>query len=138
VAPVKQAAASVAARPSSTESADYAAAMELYRGAHYLEAAEGFRRFAAQHRDSGLLEDATFLEAVALTKAGHVDAGAVAAWRHVTAFPSSFHKKDASLLVARAARDRGDCIEARRSLEPWLGSNPDAAIREALGACAEP
>jgi TolA-binding protein len=137
-APVVQATAPVAVRQTSTESQDYATAMDLYRGAHYLEAAESFRRFAAQHRDSGLLEDASFLEAVSLTKAGHVDAGAVAAWRHVTAFPSSFHKKEASLLVARAARDRGDCVEARRSLAPWLGSNPDAAIREALGACAEP
>jgi hypothetical protein len=138
VTPTRQAPPPAAVSRPNTESADYGAAMDLYRGAQYLEAAEAFSRFAAHHRDSGLLEDATFLEALALTKAGRVDAGAAAAWRHIAAYPSSFHKKEASVLVARAARDRGDCEEARRTLMPWLGSDPDATIREALGSCAQP
>ncbi len=121
-----------------TESADYEGAMGLYRSARYAEAAEAFRRFAAQHRNSGLTEDATFLEALSLTRAGQVDAGAMAASRHLAAFPNSFHMKDASILVARAARERGDCQQARRFLAPWLGSDADATIRDALGACAQP
>jgi len=129
--------APAAVRPN-TESADYEAAMKLYRGSRYTEASEAFRQFAVRHRDSGLTEDATFLEALSLTKAGQVDLGSVAAWRHLAEFPSSFHKKEASVLVARAARDRGDCKEARQVLAPWLGSGGDATIREALGACAEP
>jgi hypothetical protein len=128
----------LAVRRADTESDDYSAAMDLYRSAHYVEAAEAFNHFATQHRDSRLLEDSTFLEALSLTKAGRVDAGAMAAWRHVAAYPSSFHRKEASVLVARAARDRGDCVEARRALAPWLGSDADAVIREALGSCAEP
>jgi hypothetical protein len=126
-----------AATPPDTESADYEGAMALYRGAHYGEAAEAFRQFAAQHRSSGLMEDATFLEALSLTRDGHADSGSVAAWRHLAEFPNSFHKKEASVLVARAARDRGDCKEARRFLAPWLDSDADATIREAMGVCAE-
>jgi hypothetical protein len=120
------------------ESEDYKAAMDLYRGAHYAEAAEAFRRFASEHRSSGLMEDATFLEALSLTRSGRVDAGSVVATRHLAEFPNSFHRKEASLLVARAARDRGECREARQSLAPWLSSDADATIPEALGACAEP
>jgi hypothetical protein len=120
------------------ESEDYKAAMDLYRGAQYAEAAEAFRRFATEHRSSGLMEDATFLEALSLTRSGRIDAGSVVASRHLAEFPNSFHRKEASFLVARAARDRGDCREARRSLAPWLGSDADATISEALGACAEP
>jgi TolA-binding protein len=127
----------VSPRPN-TESADYEAVMKLYRGGRHEEAAAAFRQFAMRHRDSELKEDATFLEALSLTKAGHVDLGAVAAWRHLAEFPSSFHKKEASILVARAARDRGDCEEARRSLAPWLAAGGDLTIREALGACLEP
>ncbi len=144
-APAAAPSASVARNPSApavsraaTETGDDQAAMDLYRGGHYGEAAERFRQFAAQHRSSALREDATFLEALTLTKAGHVDAGSVAAWRHLGEFPSSFHKKEASLLLARAARDRGDCLEARRALGPWLSSDADATIREALGACGGP
>jgi hypothetical protein len=129
---------SVTASSLNTEAADYERAMADYRTASYAEAAEGFRRFAAQHRDSGLLEDATFLEALSLTKAGHADAGSVAASRHLAEFPNSFHRREASLLVARTARDRGDCGEARRALSPWFGSNADTTIREALGECAQP
>jgi hypothetical protein len=128
----------VAPRRPNTESADYEAVMKLYRGARYAEAAAGFRQFAMRHRDSDLAEDATFLEALSLTKAGQVDVGSVAAWRHLAEFPNSFHKKEASVLVARAARDRGDCEAARRSLAPWLASGGDSTIREALGACFEP
>ena len=127
----------VPARPN-TESADYEAVMKLYRGARYEEAAVAFRQFGVRHRDSDLAEDATFLEALSLTKAGQIDRGSVAAWRHLAEFPNSFHKKEASVLVARAARDRGDCEEARRSLAPWLASVGDPTIREALGACVAP
>jgi ferric-dicitrate binding protein FerR (iron transport regulator) len=124
--------------PSDDGSADYEGAMSLYSGARFAEAAEAFRRFEAQHRSSAFLEDASFLEALSLTKAGHVDAGAVAASRHLAEFPRSFHAKEASILVARAARDRGECDVARRSIAPWQAGTADTTIGDALGACAAP
>jgi hypothetical protein len=124
--------------PNDDGGADYEAAMKLYRSARFAEAAEGFRQFEAQHHSSVFLEDATFLEALSLTKAGHADAGAVVASRHLAEFPRSFHAKEASVLVARAARDRGECELARRSLAPWQGANTDSTIRDALGVCAAP
>jgi TolA-binding protein len=119
------------------ESRDYEAAMNLYRAGRYSEAADGFHRFAERYRDSAFLEDTTFLEALSLTKAGHADAGAVAAARHLAEFPRSFHVKEASVLVARAARDRGECDEARRAVASWHALD-DVTIREALGTCLEP
>jgi TolA-binding protein len=112
--------------------------MRIYRDARYSEAAEGFRQFEAKHRDSSFLDDATFLEALSLTRAGHGDAGAVVAARHLKEFPRSFHAKEAAILVARAARDRGDCESARQSVAPWPSTEDDSTIREALGACVAP
>jgi hypothetical protein len=119
-------------------SAAYEAAMKLYLSAHFAEAAEAFRQFEVRYRHSSFLEDATFLEALSLTKAGHADAGALVASRHLAEFPRSFHAKEASVLVARAARDRGDCEVARASLAPWRNADADSTSREALGACAAP
>jgi len=124
----------IASANPSDEGTDYEAAMGLYREGRYGDAAEAFRLFSTKHRDSAFLEDTTFLEALALTRAGHADAGSVAAARHLSEFPRSFHAKEAAVLVARAARDRGDCDEARRAVAPWPIAE-DATIRDAVGAC---
>jgi hypothetical protein len=81
-------------------------------------------------------EDASFLEAVALARAGRTDAAGFAAERHLESFPRSFRRKEASLLVARAASRRGDCERARAVLAPWSASGNDSEIHESLRACA--
>jgi TolA-binding protein len=111
--------------------------MALYRAGRFLAAAEAFHHFAGEHPASGLVDDSTFLEAVCLASAGRQDAAGLAAERHILRFPASFHRKDAAILVARAARARGDCDAARQALAPWLGS-PDPAVQQALGSCAPP
>lgn len=115
----------------------YAEAIELYQGAHYSEAAEAFAHFASKHPTSSLDDDALFLEALSLASVGRLDAAALVAGEHVQRFPASFHKKDAAILVARAARDRGDCREARRALATWWAANPeDGAVKAAIGSCS--
>ena len=71
-------------------------------------------------------------------RAGRGDAAAVVAERHLASFPKSFHRKQAAILVARAAGARGDCDKARTVLQPWLGGAADADATAALGTCASP
>lgn len=105
----------------------YSRAVELFEARRYPEAAIAFRDFMSEHPSSDLGEDATFLEGAALARAGRLDAAALVAEQHLHKFPHSFHRKDASILVARAARDRGDCALAARILEPWVtASDPEA------------
>jgi TolA-binding protein len=113
---------------------DYEAATGLYRSGRFGQAAEAFDRFVIAHPDAGTIDDALFLQSAALARAGRADAAAVVAQHQIERFPDSFHHKDASILVARAARDRGDCEAARRALAPWLGKSDADSLRE-LGGC---
>ncbi|WP_146646407.1 FecR domain-containing protein [Labilithrix luteola] len=119
-----------------TTSAEYRHAMDLYGAGDYESAAREFHAFAARHPSSPESEDAAFLEAVALTRGARADAAAVVAERFLSRYPTSFHAKDAAIIVARAARVRGDCAKAREALTRWPASSSD--VRSALGSCAEP
>jgi hypothetical protein len=114
----------------------YTAAMQRLRGAHYEEAAAAFHAFVAAWPRSSQAEDASFLEAVALARAGRPDAAGLAAERHLATFPASFHRKEAAILEARAAALRGECDSGRTVLGPWLGPNPDADAVATLRGCA--
>jgi TolA-binding protein len=115
----------------------YAASIALLQTGQPAAAASGFRAFLLAYPGSSLVEDASFLEAAALARAGRPDAAALAAEEHLARFPRSFHRREAAILVARAARDRGDCAQARAVLTPWLGSPPDDEVRSTLQRCAE-
>jgi TolA-binding protein len=126
--------------PSETASPDVAeqfdGAMQLYRAHRYAESAAAFHNFASSHGGAGEEEDAAFLEAISLARASRVDAAAFAAESFLERFPRSFHGKDAAILVARGARDRGDCEKARAVLERWLRGAPSAGVTAALGRCS--
>lgn len=114
---------------------DYEVAMNLYRGGRFEEAAAAFDRFVVSHPAVDTIDDALFLQSASLARAGRGDAAAVVAAHQIERFPSSLHHKEASILVARAARDRKDCDAARRALSPWFATRDAEAIRE-LGGCA--
>jgi hypothetical protein len=88
------------------------------------------------HPTSAQAEDASFLEAVALARAGRTDAAALAGEHHLASFPRSFHAKEAAILVARAASQRRDCDKARSVLAPWTSAAASADVAAALGSCA--
>ena len=113
----------------------YAAAIGLMERGSYAPAADAFRAFGRAYPRAPQAEDASFLEAASLARAGRPDAAARAAEDHLARFPHSFHRKDAAILVARAARDRGDCEQARAVLAPWLNP-PDAEATATLRKCA--
>ncbi|HEY2511900.1 MAG TPA: FecR domain-containing protein [Polyangiaceae bacterium] len=113
----------------------YAAAIALMQQGAYSPAADAFRAFGRVYPRAPQAEDASFLEAATLARAGRPDAAARAAEDHLARFPHSFHRKDAAILVARAARDRGDCEQARAVLAPWL-SPGDAEAIATLRKCA--
>ncbi|MGH7297249.1 MAG: hypothetical protein ACRELB_20085, partial [Polyangiaceae bacterium] len=81
------------------------------------------------------VEDASYLDAVALARAGRTDAAALAAEQHLARFPASFHRKEAATLVALAASRRGDCARARSVVAEWTRVAADAEVRAALRAC---
>jgi len=124
-----------AATSADVDAAAYAAAVDLLRQGHPAEAAAAFQAFALAHPHAAQAEDATFLQAVALARAGRADAAGFAAEQHLARFPASFHRKEASILVARAAVLRGDCALARSALAAW---RDDADARAALSGCAAP
>jgi hypothetical protein len=113
----------------------YASAIALLQAEKYEDAARAFRAFVAAHPHASQTEDASFLEAAALARGGRSDAAALVAEDHLTRFPRSFHHKEAAILVARAARDRGDCAKARAVLAPWLGESIDREAAATLQRC---
>jgi TolA-binding protein len=115
----------------------YIDAIQSFRDGRYEHAAAAFHAFALAHPHAPAAEDASFLEAVSLAQAGRADAAALAAERYLEGFPRSFRRREASILVARAASRRGDCSQARRVLEPWIGTSADAEIQTALRACGD-
>jgi ferric-dicitrate binding protein FerR (iron transport regulator) len=129
------AAPSESSAPTDDGTSAYAAAMQRLRDGDDAEAASAFHAFLVAYPRSPMAEDASFLEAVALARAGRGDAAALAAEHHLASFPGSFHRKEASILVARAATSRGDCGKARAVLAPWSSSS-DANVRAALRPCA--
>jgi len=115
---------------------DYEAAVAAYRAGRYEEAAELLHAFSLGHASSSFLDDASFLEASSLANAGRHDAAALLAERHLARFPSSFHRKEAAILVARLRRDRGDCDGARKAVAVWMSESPkDSRVTSALGGC---
>lgn len=127
-------ASTVTAAASPDESSDYEAATKLYRDGQFQAAADAFGRFEIDHPSSGTADDALYLQAVSLARAGRADASSAVAAKHLARFPQSFHRKDAAILVARAARAHGDCELARKALAPWLQEHDGSAARE-LGDC---
>jgi TolA-binding protein len=109
--------------------------MRAFREGRYDRAAAAFHAFALVHPKAPEAEDASFLEAVSLARAGRADAAALAAERHLEGFPNSFRRREASILVARAASRRGDCDQARGVLAAWTSDPPDAEVHAALRAC---
>jgi ferric-dicitrate binding protein FerR (iron transport regulator) len=119
-------------------STQYAAAVSLLRDRKYAEAAAAFDAYLRAHSREPDAEDASYLEAVALAQSGDTQAASRAAERHLAIYPASFHRKEASLLIARIARDHGDCAKARKTLAPWLGSPPDPEATATVRSCADP
>jgi hypothetical protein len=117
---------------------DYAAAIRLLRDGHADRAATAFHALAALEPDASQGEDASFLEALALSRAGRADAAAQVAEHHLVAFPASFHRKEAIILILRDASQRGDCAKARATLGSWDGDPYDPSLRSAFRACADP
>lgn len=118
--------------PQEDAAGKYARAIALLSGGHYAEAAKAFHDSAEARAPQA--EDASFLEAVALARAGRVDAAALVAEHHLDAYPLSFHAKEASILIARSARDRGDCARATAALAMWLRDQDPTAVA-AIGSC---
>jgi TolA-binding protein len=87
-------------------SSAYAAAMQLLGSGKYQDAAAALHAFVVAHPEASVAEDASFLEAVALARAGRIDAAGLAAEHHLASFPGSFHRREAAVLVERAARLR--------------------------------
>ena len=118
------------------EMTQYDEAIQAYRLARFELAATLLHTFVADHSSSALVDDASFIEASSLASAGHTEAAARLASDHLRRFPSSFHHKDAAILVARIGRDHDDCEAARAVLAPWTtASSVDATVTAALGRC---
>jgi TolA-binding protein len=113
----------------------YADAVRLLQDGRTGDAASAFHALVMAHPHSPEAEDASYLEAVALARIGRGDAAALAAEHHLASFPVSFHRREAAILIARAAAQRGDCERARAALTPWTATGVDPEARTALRPC---
>jgi TolA-binding protein len=114
------------------EMADYQRAVDDYRLGRFPEAVRLLRAFVDRYPTSTVLDDAWFIEASSLASEGLAEEAAEVAEAHLARFPTSFHRKQAAILVARGRRDRGDCEGARAALAPWSG---DPSTLSELGRC---
>jgi TolA-binding protein len=117
---------------SDAEMADYERAVDDYRLGRFTEASNLLRAFVERYPTSTVLDDAWFIEASSLASAGLPKEAAEVAEAHLARFPTSFHRKQAAILVARGRRDRGDCEGARAALSPWSG---EPSTLSELGRC---
>jgi hypothetical protein len=113
----------------------YVEAMANYESGHFEQAAQAFHDFCLRAPNAPEREDAAFLEAASLARAGHQEMAGRVAETFLRQYPASIHGKQAAVLVARAARARGDCATTRAALAPWLAMPRDVAIERALGSC---
>jgi outer membrane protein assembly factor BamD (BamD/ComL family) len=65
------------------------------------QAASDLHTFAAQHPDDPRAEDAAFLEALSLSRAGRADDAAEAARRYLARYPNGYRRAEAEKLLAR-------------------------------------
>jgi hypothetical protein len=114
---------------------EYAAAVRLFEQSRFDECARALHTFATAHSRRAEAEDAAFLEASALARAGRGDGAALVAERFLETYRTSIHVEDMATLAARAARDRADCTAARDLAERWIRPGLRAAV---LGRCAPP
>jgi TolA-binding protein len=126
---------SVADTPGAGDAAAYTAAIQWMQQSQFDRAAAAFHALVLAEPGTPQAQDASFLEAVALARAGRTDAAALAAEHHLAAFPDSFHRKEAAILIARAASQRGDCPKARAIVSAWNDASPDAEVQSAIGRC---
>jgi ferric-dicitrate binding protein FerR (iron transport regulator) len=113
----------------------YTAAIDLLHQGRFDQAASAFHALALAAPGTPQAEDASFLEAVAIARAGRTDAAALAAEHYLASFPDSFHRKEATILVIRAASERGDCGKARAMIASWKNDSLEPNLRSALGPC---
>jgi type IV secretory pathway VirB2 component (pilin) len=113
----------------------YAAAIDLLHQGRSDQAASAFHALALAAPGTPQAEDASFLEAVAIARAGRTDAAALAAEHYLASFPDSFHRKEATTLVIRAASELGDCGKARAMIASWKDDSLEPNLRSALGSC---
>ncbi|HEY6462899.1 MAG TPA: hypothetical protein VIY73_22165, partial [Polyangiaceae bacterium] len=99
------------------------------------EAAAALEAFVLAHPGAPQAEDASYLEAVALARAGRSDAAGLAAEQHLRRFPASFHTREAAGLVALAASQRGDCARVHAVVAEWIQGPPGRDAQAALQAC---
>ena len=112
---------------------EYAAAVRLFEQSRFDECARALHTFVIAHPMRAEAEDAAFLEASALARAGRADGAALVAERFLESYPTSIHVGDVATLATRAARDRADCKTARDLAERWIRPALRASI---LGRCA--
>ena len=112
---------------------EYAAAVRMFEQARFEECARALHTFLLAHPLRAEAEDAAFLEATALARAGREDGAALVAERFLESYPASIHVEDVATLATRAARDRADCKTACDLAERWIRPSLRAAT---LGRCA--
>ena len=133
VAPSPPVASAPPATPRPEEDNAYAEAVALMNQGRNDQAASAFHAVSLAEAGSSQAEDASFLEVVAIARAGRTDAAALAAEHYLSLFPRSFHRREAAILVIRAAGERGDCNKARALMAQW---EIDAReLQGALGPC---
>lgn len=86
--------------PASDDDAAFRAGMSRLEKGDFGQAAKDLSTFAASHPDDPRAEDAAFLEALSLSRAGRTDDAAAAARRYLDRYPQGYRRREAEKLLA--------------------------------------
>lgn len=84
---------------SSTASQDFAKAMDSIARGDFGAGARELEQFASAHPSDARVEEAVYLQAIALQRAGRVEEAKAAARRYLTTYPSGAHRTQAQRLA---------------------------------------
>lgn len=113
------------------EMRDYEAALTLYKGARYKEAAGAFERFAKEHPLSTLLPNAHYWTASSYYQQRQFKQSAELFAKVAASWPQHDKAPDALLGQANSHRDSGNVSAARAALQQIIDKYPDSKAAQA-------
>lgn len=108
------------------ETQEYEAALTLFKGSKFKEAAAAFAAFVDKHPDSNLAPNAQFWQGNAWHAQGNCRQAIEAQLVVATRWQESAKAPDAMLAIANCQQEMGNPQAARRTLETLAGKYPDS------------
>ena len=112
----------------SSEQAEYDAALAILREGHYTEAAQGFKKFLADHPGSTLADNASYWLGEAYYVTRSFDRAQSTFQNLVSTFPQSTKVPGSRLKIAYILYEKKDWGGARQALTDLIDAHPETTM----------